>query len=85
MNRHWLFGGEQYYACGGVHDLIGKYPSIDSARAAAVEAEQQGRVEWWQIVVASSGVIVAQSECLPYGGERICGPPEKNKKLPERG
>ena len=77
MNRHWLFGGEQYYACGGMHDLLGVYPSVDAAKAAAVEAEQQGRVEWWQIVVASSGVIVAQSECLPYGGERICLPPKK--------
>lgn len=77
MNRHWLFGGQQYYACGGMHDLIGIYPSIDSAKAAATEAEQQGRVEWWHIVVASSGVIVAQSEFLPYGGERICSPPEK--------
>ena len=77
MNWHWLFGGDQHYACGGMHDLIDVYPSIDSARAAAVEAEQQGRVEWWQIVVASSGAIVAQSQCLPYGGERICPTAEK--------
>ena len=73
----WLFGGWCYYASGGMHDLLGVYPSVDAAKAAAVEAEQQGRVEWWQIVVASSGVIVAQSEFLPYGGERICPPPEK--------
>ena len=73
----WLFGGPEFYPSGGLHDLIGRYPSIESATAAAVEAEQQGRVEWWQIVVASSGVIVAQSEFLPYGGERICPPPEK--------
>ena len=80
MNRHWLFGGEQYYACGGMHDLIGTYPSIDSAKAAAAEAEREGKLEWWQIVVASSGAIVAQSTCLSYGGERICSPPQKNKK-----
>ena len=85
MNRHWLFGGEQYYACGGMHDLIGRYPSLGSATAAAVEAERLGRVEWWHIVDAAFGVIVAQSECLPYGGERICDPPEKNKKCSERG
>ena len=77
MNWYWLFGGEQHYACGGMHDLIDVYPSIDSARAAAVEVERLGRVEWWHIVDASFGVIVAQSECLPYGGERICPPAEK--------
>lgn len=79
MNWHWLFGGEQYYACGGMHDLLGVYPSVDAAKAAAVEAEQKWPVEWWQIVDASSGVIVAQSQCLPYGGERICPPPPEKK------
>jgi len=74
---HWLFGGEVYYASGGMNDLLGIYPTLDAAKAAATEAEKQGRVEWWQIVDTSSGVIVAQSECLPYGGERICPPPEK--------
>ena len=78
--QYWLFGGWCYYAAGGMHDLIGRYPSIDSARAAAVEAEKQGQVEWWQIVDAAEGVMLAQSEFLPYGGERICEPPEKNKK-----
>ena len=85
MNWHWLFGGDQHYACGGMHDLIDVYPSIDSARAAAVEAERLGRVEWWHIVDTASAVIVAQSECLPYGGERICPPAKKNKKLSEWG
>ena len=82
MNWHWLFGGEQYYACGGMHDLLGVYPSVDAAKAAAVEAEQQGRVEWWQIVDAAEGVMLAQSEWLPYGADP---PHKKNKKLPEWG
>lgn len=76
----WLFGGPEHYPSGGMHDLIGRYPSPGSATAAAVEAERQGRVEWWQIVSATCGTILMQSTCLPYGGERICPPPEKNKK-----
>ena len=46
----WLFGGSEFYPSGGMNDLMGRYPSIESATAAAVEAERQGRVEWWQIV-----------------------------------
>ena len=63
---HWLFGGEQYYASGGVNDLLGIYPSLDAAKAAATEAMQSERIEWWHIVDASSGVMVMQSECKPY-------------------
>ena len=65
----WLFGGLEFYPSGGINDLIGRYPSIESATAAAVEAERQGRVEWWQIVSATCGTILMRSECKPYGGE----------------
>ena len=66
---HWLFGGQQYYAAGGVNDLLGIYPSLASAKAAATEAMQSERIEWWHIVDARSGKVVMQSECKPYGGE----------------
>ena len=66
MNWHWLFGGQQYYASGGVNDLLGIYSSLDAAKAAAAEAMQSERIEWWHIVDASSGVMVMQSECKPY-------------------
>ena len=66
---HWLFGGQQYYAAGGMNDLIGIYPTLDAAKAAATEAVQSERVEWWQIVAARSGIVVLRSECKPYGGE----------------
>lgn len=70
----WLFGGPEYYPSGGMNDLIGRYPSLSSATAAAVEAELQGRVEWWQIVSATCGTILMQSTCLPYGANQ---PPAK--------
>lgn len=66
---HWLFGGEVYYASGGMNDLIGMYPTLVAAKAAATEAVQSERVEWWQIVDARSGVVVLRSETKPYGGE----------------
>ena len=66
---HWLFGGQCYYAAGGMNDLIGMYPTLDAAKAAAAEAVASERVEWWQIVDATSGVVVLRSECKPYGGE----------------
>lgn len=66
---HWLFGGEVYYPSGGINDLIGIYPTLDAAKAAATEAEQSERVEWWQIVAARSGIVVMRSETKPYGGE----------------
>ena len=46
---HWLFGGEVYYPSGGMNDLLGIYPTLDAAKAAATEAVQSERVEWWQI------------------------------------
>jgi len=67
---HWLFGGQQYYASGGMNDLVGIYPTLDAAKAAAAEAMQSGQIEWWHIVAArSAGVVVLRSETQPYGGE----------------
>jgi hypothetical protein len=51
-----------------MNDLIGMYPTLDAAKAAATEAVQSERVEWWQIVAARSGIVVLRSERKPYGG-----------------
>ncbi|MFN9295615.1 MAG: hypothetical protein ACK6EB_46675, partial [Planctomyces sp.] len=48
-----------------------------AALAAAEDAATRLRVKWWQVVDAASATIVARSDCLPYGGQRICSPPEK--------
>jgi len=63
---HWLFGGQQYYASGGVNDLLGMYPTLEAAKAAATEAMQAERIEWWHICDARSGIVVLRSECKPY-------------------
>ena len=66
---HWLFGGQQCYASGGMNDLIGIYPTLAAAAAAAIESMQSGRIDWWHIADARSGIVVMRSECKPYGGE----------------
>jgi hypothetical protein len=54
---------------GGIYDLLARYPTREAALAAAEEAETRLRVKWWQVVDATSGVVVLRSECKPYGGE----------------
>lgn len=76
-DRYWLFCGWHQRAMGGIYDLMARYPTREAALAAAEDAETRLRVKWWQVVDAASATIVAQSTCLPYGGERICPPPQK--------
>ena len=78
--RYWLFCGWHQRAMGGIYDLMARYQTSEAALAAAEDAETRLRVKWWQVVDAASAIIVARSDCLPYGGQRICSPPEKNKK-----
>jgi len=85
-DRYWLFCGWHQRAMGGIYDLLARYPTREAALAAAEEAETRLRVKWWQVVDAASATIVARSDCLPYGGERICPPPQKKiKKQTELG
>ena len=72
--RYWLFGGECYYATGGVHDRQGMYDTIADAVAEGKRqqaAEWSGRLhdvyEWWHVVDITTGEIVAGSESQAYG------------------
>ena len=72
--RYWLFGGDDYYATGGVHDRRGMYDAITEAVAEGKRqqtAEWSGRLfdayEWWHVVDITTGVIVAGSEDQAYG------------------
>ena len=72
--RYWLFGGECYYATGGVHDRHGMYDTIADAVA---EGKRQQTTEWsgwlydvhewWHVVDITTGEIVAGSEDQAYG------------------
>lgn len=75
--QYWLFVGWHQRAMGGIYDLMARYPTREAALAAADEAETRLRVKWWQVVDASSAIIVAHSTCLPYGAD---SPPQKKNK-----
>lgn len=51
--RYWLFGGDDYYAGGGMKDFRGCFDSVESARNVALTEEFENRwsnrakCEWW--------------------------------------
>ena len=72
--RYWLFGGECYYASGGVHDRQGMYDTIAEAAAEGKRRQKSawsGRLhdvyEWWHVVDITTGEIVAGSGDQAYG------------------
>jgi hypothetical protein len=65
MKRYWLFGGESYYARGGMRDLIGSYDTEAEAKAAFDSAKANGAIDlrgtdigWWQIFDSVEGKVV---------------------------
>ena len=66
--RYWLFGGAQYYACGGMNDTIGRFGALSDAIAYAKAWEDPwSDRDWWHIVDTLTGELVAESEMRPYG------------------
>lgn len=68
-----LFGGEAYYAKGGLNDFEGTFSTLEGAISWAQHKEQpyQGGWDWWQIVTLKEGVVrmVARTECTPHGAD----------------
>jgi hypothetical protein len=58
-SRYWLFGGDCYYASGGMHDFRGAFASIDLAK-------QQAFFEWWHVWDVVENKCVASSERQPF-------------------
>ena len=77
-DHYWLFCGWHQRAMGGIYDLMARYATREAALAAAEEAETRLRVEWWQVVDATSATIISRSDCLPYGADSSAE--KKNKK-----
>jgi len=63
-----LFGGEEYYPCGGWNDLVGSYESPEAAlkflheHAAEPWSDDKPTLEWWHLVDISQ-----TPPCLIYG------------------
>jgi hypothetical protein len=70
LHRYWLFAGDVYYACGGIHDLLATYPTLDVAltAAAAWEADADTNpLSWWHVIDQTTGQILAASAAQAYG------------------
>jgi len=79
-----LFGSARcYYARGGWNDFLSAFDDLTAAIAAArswrvredwmsdEEFSAANVIEWWHIVDAASGKIVAGSRSQPYGAEDL--------------
>jgi hypothetical protein len=65
MKRYWLFGGDCYYARGGMCDLIGSFDTeaeakeaFDSAKANGAIGLDPSDISWWQIFDSVEGKVV---------------------------
>lgn len=67
MKQYLLFGGDIYYASGGMHDFRGSFATIDEARARIDKRiEQADPLDWWHIYDIETMKIVARSSAQAY-------------------
>jgi hypothetical protein len=67
-----LFVGENYYARGGIHDLIESYTALEDAIAIGkhqISLYGMNSPEWWHVYDIRKGEIVAGSSNQGYGVE----------------
>jgi hypothetical protein len=58
MDRFIVFGGQDYYPCGGWRDIVGYAETIREAKAMVDVQLSTDQIEWWQIVDTGTGVII---------------------------
>ena len=66
--RYWLYGGDQQPDGQSAHELLGQFPTVVSATAAACEWLSQQKnpsAKWWHVVDSRRDKIVAESEAKP--------------------
>lgn len=79
MKNIWLFAGIDYYACGGLQNLIGTFPSEEEAADAlrTLNRHPSESVEWYQIVDVSTCSLLRHYGGGGYGTNRwLRGPVE---------
>jgi len=65
--KYMLFAGPKYYPGGGVYDYVGRYQSVDAAKAAFAALEDCN--DWAQIVDAETIDLVEWYGSGMYRGE----------------
>ena len=70
MKRYWLFGGENYYACGGMNDFRLMSDDLEALKDEASDlATRVVDMDWWHILDIESFHIVGRSENQAFGVE----------------
>ncbi len=67
-----LFGGQEYYASGGMCDLVSTHETLDEAIAEAnrrCNDRYPCDFEWWQVVDIERFRVVAKSAYGAYGSD----------------
>lgn len=67
MKRYWLFGGEYYYAKGGMNDLQTMSDDFMALKAEAEVEYSEGNLDWWHITDIESLRTEARSEHQAHG------------------
>lgn len=49
MKRYLIFRFDDYYPCGGMHDLVGQYDTLDEVRENCPIYESYCSIEVWDI------------------------------------
>ena len=78
MKRYWLFGGENYYAKGGMHDFIIDLDELERLKKQASQLyntilPREENVDWWHIIDSESGRFVAGTITQPWGADDLEG------------
>ena len=66
MKRYWLFGGENYYAKGGIHDFIASTDYLELLVSQAKKLNPS-EIDWYHIVDSDTGNIILKSNCQAFG------------------
>jgi hypothetical protein len=57
--RYALFAGDNYYPCGGLRDLKGRFETLEDARVYVTTHLSYGEFyDWWHIVDTETFTIV---------------------------
>ena len=72
MNNFMLFGGEFYYAKGGLNDWLGTFNSLEEAfeyKKIQYPEYTYRELDWYQVFDKTSMEIVARSEHYAHGND----------------
>lgn len=70
MKRYWLFGGDVYYASGGMYDFRGTYATLEAAiEAGKHELDKILGLDWFHVWDVETETIVARTERQAHGAD----------------